>query len=401
MTFVSDILTDFAPLSKPRASFLVDLFTAMSSFMGRATMSNLARFGAGSARRVARWFRKPFAWHALNLHALDHEGVLAHRLAACTDATFLSKSGKKTYGLAKFHCGTTGRTETGCEAIHLGLLDLDERTAYTLSIKQTPATLEANKTRLDFYIEHVRDHTPQLRQHGVNVMVADGAFAKRKFIDAMQEQGLHVVGKLRKDASLHLPYDGPTGKRGRPNTYGDKVDLVNLYRLEERCYMSEKMVLFEAEVLSKSMGGKRIKVVIVRKHGEEKNRAILFSTDTSLSGKEIVELYKLRFQEEFLFRDGKQHTGLADGQMRDKVGRREHLEASMWTLNMMRLEDRARQQDKDGEAGECVQSMERWKKRNAAHDAAKRFLKGLGQDPNHPKFTSAFDDLDSFYLDAA
>lgn len=398
MTFVTDILAHFPQLSKPRASFLVALFSALSSFIGRATMTNLARYGLGSPRRAARWFRKPFDWHELNWHALDHSGVLDHRLAACLDATFLPKSGKKTYGLAKFHCGTTGRTETGCEAIHLGLLDSSEHTAYTISIAQTPARSDEGKTRLDFYIKHVRQHAPQLRKHSVNLLVADGAFARRKFVDAMRDEGLHVVGKLRKDASLHLPYDGERGGRGRPRKYGEKVDLVNLYRFEERCYIREKMVLFEAEVLSKSMGGRRLKVVVVRKYGCEKNRAILFSTDTSLRGKDIVEWYKLRFQEEFLFRDGKQYVGLADGQMRDKTGRREHLEASMWALNIMRLEDRDRQ---DGKERRCVQSMERWKKRNAAHQAVIRFLTASGLDPNHSKFASALDDLDSFYLDAA
>ena len=64
MTLVETILHKMAPISKPRFSFLLALFGAFSCFLGRATMLNLARFGAGSPRRIARWFARPFDWAA-------------------------------------------------------------------------------------------------------------------------------------------------------------------------------------------------------------------------------------------------------------------------------------------------------------------------------------------------
>ena len=96
MTFVETILHRMPQISKPRFSFLVALFSALSCFVGRATMLNLSRFGAGSPRRLARWFQNPFAWHTLNWLALEHTGVLENHLAACIDCTFLPKSGKQT-----------------------------------------------------------------------------------------------------------------------------------------------------------------------------------------------------------------------------------------------------------------------------------------------------------------
>ncbi|WP_051036494.1 transposase [Pleurocapsa sp. PCC 7327] len=45
--------------------------------------------------------------------------------------------------------------------------------------------------------------------------------------------------------------------------------------------------------------------------------AVLFSTDLELDAYSIYLYYKARFQIEFLFRDGKQFTGLADCQARD------------------------------------------------------------------------------------
>ena len=138
MTFVCDIIDKFPGLNKPQSKFLADLFDAFMRCSGRATMTNLARFGAGSPRRIARWFSRPFDWSAFNIHALEDQGVFENDLAVCIDATFLSKSGTCTWGLAYFHNGLTGRCERGCEAVSLGLLDLTENTAYSLHVCQTP-----------------------------------------------------------------------------------------------------------------------------------------------------------------------------------------------------------------------------------------------------------------------
>ena len=44
---------------------------------------------------------------------------------------------------------------------------------------------------------------------------------------------------------------------------------------------------------------------------------LYFSTDTTMSAKDMVEYYRTRFQIEFCFRDAKQFTGLGDCQARD------------------------------------------------------------------------------------
>ena len=53
MTFVEHILHQMPQLSKPRFHFLVALFHALSCFVGRATMLNLSRYGAGSPPALA------------------------------------------------------------------------------------------------------------------------------------------------------------------------------------------------------------------------------------------------------------------------------------------------------------------------------------------------------------
>ena len=46
-------------------------------------------------------------------------------------------------------------------------------------------------------------------------------------------------------------------------------------------------------------------------------RKVFFSTDCSISAKEVIDIYRSRFQIEFLFRDAKQFTGLCHCQARD------------------------------------------------------------------------------------
>ena len=69
-------------------------------------------------------------------------------------------------------------------------------------------------------------------------------------------------------------------------------------------------------------------------------RRILCSTDLSLSAAELLELYQLRFQIEFLFRDAKQNTGLGHAQTLDAQGQGYFANASFTALNLFRLEER-------------------------------------------------------------
>ena len=48
------------------------------------------------------------------------------------------------------------------------------------------------------------------------------------------------------------------------------------------------------------------------------SRCLYFCTDENMSGRDVVEYYTTRFQEEFCFRDAKQFLGLTDCQARDK-----------------------------------------------------------------------------------
>jgi len=64
----------------------------------------------------------------------------------------------------------------------------------------------------------------------------------------------------------------------------------------------------------------------------------LFSTDVNIDAKDILTFYKSRFQIEFIFRDAKQFTGLADCQARDLTKLDFHFNACLLALNLAKFQ---------------------------------------------------------------
>ena len=67
---------------------------------------------------------------------------------------------------------------------------------------------------------------------------------------------------------------------------------------------------------------------------------IYFSTNLKRKAIEILDYYRLRFQMEFLFRDGKQHVGLEHCQARSKNKLNFHLNASLSTVSVAKIATR-------------------------------------------------------------
>lgn len=82
-----------------------------------------------------------------------------------------------------------------------------------------------------------------------------------------------------------------------------------------------------------------VKVVIVDYEDTEKKRQVrkvFFSTDTGMSAKDIFEIYRTRFQLEFVFRDAKQFTGLTHCQARNSKALSFAFNASLTSVNIAR-----------------------------------------------------------------
>ena len=345
MTYVERIISSMPKVFKPQKKAIIAQLRALMCFSGRATMRNLARYGAGSDKRQGRWTSQEFDFLMFNTLLLSEEKVVSRSLpevsegsprqAIVIDATFLRKSGSKTEGLGYFHNGSSRamvKLERGLEMSLIGVVNLEERSAYALSIHQSvdKSSLEVMKDELCARNEDLQ----QLSRH----VVADGYYARKGFVSLLIEEGFDLVTLLRHDASLRYLYEGEYLGRGRPKRYHSRVDYHDLSLFEHHEGLREGFEVY-SKIVNYGAWGRDIKVVIKIDH--KGRRRIICSTDLTLNAAEILDLYEARFQIEFLFRDAKQHTGLGHSQVLKSQGQEHFANSSLTALNLLRIEDRA------------------------------------------------------------
>src|SRR5215210_6488156 len=391
MTVVTQILDRLSGVAKPQRKFFLTLIASMLVTRGRINFVSLSRHSRLSEKTYRRQFRKEFNFPSFNKAAIEHALPDEPPHLFAQDTSFSKKSGKQTYGLDHFFNGTAARAERGLEVSLISLVDVAQNQALALSAEQTPPQLntqraEKTNTRIDFYLQHLQRtarYFPEAVKHGV----ADGFYAKEKFVTGVRGLGYHLISKLRMDARLLYLYEGEQKRRGRPRKYAGRVTLERLNRFELVSTDDDFITLYTKAVWSVSL--KRVvQVVIVvnRKEKKKPRRAVLFSTDTELSASTIYRYYKARFQIEFLFRDAKQYAGFSDCQARDREALHFHFNASITTVNMARILAR---QEKRTE-GQFIFSMASIKQRAFNEHLLNLIISRLALDQtavkNHPQF---------------
>lgn len=295
---------------------------------GRINFLQLGRFGMYKEQRYRQQFEKPFDFLTFN-----KEFTLGHgsgRYAIAFDPSYISKSGKGTPGTGYFWSGCSGSAKWGLEIGGLAAIDIDNHTAFHLEAVQTMASQK--QSLADWYGDVISDRKEQLL--GISpYLVADAWFAKYSFVEQVALAGMHLICRLRDDADLRYLHQGkPTGKRGRPKKYDGKVDNLNI-DMEYFSLVSkdDHATTSTAIVYSKSLK-RNIRIVHVS-YAKGKHK-LYFSTDTEMEALDILIFYQSRFQIEFLYRDGKQHTGLNDCQARSENKLDFHFNASLTAINI-------------------------------------------------------------------
>ena len=295
---------------------------------GRLNFTQLARCGRSCESRFRQNFKKSFDWLSFNRSFL--ESTKGHRIAIAIDPCYISKSGKKTPGIDWFWSGCAAAMKKGLEILGISIVDADAKDSVFLKAEQT-------------------------------------------FTDKKR-------GRKPDDVNRKYLYSGPkTGKRGRPQKFTGKVDVNNLdMNVFSEDYTAEgKLVykMYTAVVWAVSLGCE-VRVVLVDYEDAEKKRQtrkVFFSTDTSMSARDIFDIYRTRFQLEFVFRDAKQFTGLTHCQARNKEALSFAFNASLTSVNLARAF--ARQQGMVLSVGST---------KTLLHNAAMvdRFIAMSGKSPN-------------------
>jgi hypothetical protein len=407
MTIVNDILKQMPAVSQPQRKFLATLFATILTLRGHINFRNLSRYCDYSERTIARQFRVSFAWPAFHQRVLTAALDPRAELISAQDASFIPKSGKQTFGLGHFFNGCANRAERGLEISTLAVVDVTRRCAFTLAVAQTPpgadeatSEQEEQETRIDFYKQQLRDQRQRLPP-SVKYHCVDGYFAKKTYMDEVVALKLHPITKLRSDANCLFLYTGPhPQRRGPRRKYDGKVNFQGLRRFEDLGTLEERdhVHLYTATVWHVSLKRKlRVVVLVNRKDPNKPRYIVLASTDLALDGRKLVEYYVARFQIEFLFRDSKQFTGLADCQARAEAALDFHFNAALATLNLVRAEALLASPPQAPQ----VFSMASCKQRYFNERLLDVFIESLALDPTWVKNHSGYDKLRTYGAIAA
>lgn len=337
---VTDALKSYTvKLHKSFKTAFIQLMILYMALLRKVNFTQMGRYSDNSEQRFRQLFEREFDWMQFNLFLMRQRFGESVRKAIAIDASYISKSGKKTPYIGKFWSGCASAMKWGLEILGIGIVDIDRRDCMMLCAEQTPdkACLEKqceDYNLVDWYLDVHRKYKDKLL--GITrYVVADDWFSKAKFVGEACLMEFHVISRLRDDAALWYSYNGVrTRKRGRPRIKGEKIDFEKLDL--QRCEILdiEGGRTYSIKAYSKAMK-RNIKVVV--HYPISGGHKIYFSTDLDMEAKDIIEYYRTRFQIEFCFRDSKQFAGLNDCQARDLKKLDFAFNASLASVNIAKV----------------------------------------------------------------
>ena len=307
-----EALNSTAKLSKTFEKVFMDVMPLYMTIHGRINFLQMGRYGDFSEQTYRNNFENDeFDWMAFNSYIAD-KVLTGQCRAIAIDPSYIPKAGKKTPWIGYFWSGQAQAVKRGLEIMGIGLVDADNKDCIVLQAQQTPDTVTLDnmyKNLIDWYVATIKSKKGSLMKLS-SCIVADAFFSKSSFVNPIVELGFDVISRLRNDAVMFYPtMKERTGKRGRPQLYDGKVDFEHLDTSRCEQHEADKGVLYSMKAYSKSLK-RMVKLVIWYPDESMKRWQLYFSTDAEVSGKDVLDIYRTRFQLEFCFRDSKQHTGL-------------------------------------------------------------------------------------------
>jgi hypothetical protein len=115
------------------------LFATLFVVCGKANFTNMSRYSDYSDRTYRRQSDKSFHFTGFNAGTIAEAVPVEREQIAAMDASYVPKSGEKTWGLDWFYNGSAGKSEKGLEISVISVVDVAAHQAYTLSVEQTIA----------------------------------------------------------------------------------------------------------------------------------------------------------------------------------------------------------------------------------------------------------------------
>lgn len=340
-SLIAAIIAKIGKTTKPKQKFFIHFLNLFMGLRGRYNFINMARYGCYNEKTYRNHMEQPFDWAAFNTELIGQN--CSKELILAYDPSYLSKSGKKTPNVGRFWSGTSQMVKRGIEIGALAVVDIENRTAFSLEAIQTPLIpkgADDEDNLIDHHLDVILKRTKEAKQLNIEYLAVDGYFAKQKFVKGITANShLQIISKFRHDANLRYIYNGPQKKgKGRPKIYSGKVDTNWVDRRKIRyCFdIDEHTSVFSGIVYSISLK-RLVRIVYIENYdtdGYAKSHAIQFSTDMNLCPEKILLYYKQRFQIECLLRDAKSFAGLEHCQARSENKIKFHVNASLTTVSL-------------------------------------------------------------------
>ena len=324
-----------------------------------------------SYRTVQRFFTKNIPWGALNWTVgKSFLKQYAGDIIIAGDATTVTKSGKKTFGLGRFFSSIYSRAVPGIAFQTLSLVNTKMRMSWPILIEQILPTLKQKKStckknkekkrgkgrpkgsknknhrdvKLNAEMTQVQSMLKQLLIMIGNTLqivyfVYDGAFGNNAAVQMTRQLDLHLISKLRNDSALYYKWNGVYSGKGRRSIYGARIDYNNLPAKNLKSDETKDHIrtrIYQVIAMHKKFADSLNVVIIIKENVKtcKVARIILFSSDLELEWEKIIDYYRLRFQIEFNFRDAKQHWGMEDFMVIKKQSVFNAANLSLWMVNV-------------------------------------------------------------------
>jgi len=225
----------------------------MLAMTGRITMLSISRWAEKgfSYRTAQRFFAKSIPWGALNWAvAKPFLKQYAENIIIAGDATTVTKSGQKTFGLGRFFSSIYSRAVPGIAFQTLSLLNTKTRMSWPILIeqilpkpKQKKATCSKikntkrgkgrpkgskNKNHRDVKLNAEMTQVQSMLKQLLTMIgdtlqkihfVYDGAFGNNAAVQMTRQLGLHLISKLRNNSALYYKWNGVYSGKGRRPIY--------------------------------------------------------------------------------------------------------------------------------------------------------------------------------------
>lgn len=368
------------------------IIEAILTMNGSKTMLNISRWTKEKAcyKTISRFYDREIHWLAMNLMLIVSFVNYKEEVLLASDETIQGKSGKKTSGIDVFFSSILQKPIKSICLSGVSLIIPEKEKSYPLFMNQLIYTEEEkaklikdklirkdknksknkvgrpknskNKSKAEEKLaptfrlleEQLIDLNKFLKLK-VKHFLGDGKYGNNTVLTLCKKYNLFLISKLQKNSALYFEYTGEYSGRGKPITYGDKLDYNNIpieYLVKHEINDKVDTKIYQMKLLSRTLKGK-LNVVIVQKTVDKKvAHIIFFSNDLDLPYQKIVDYYSLRFQIEFNFRDAKEFWGLSDFMniKKEKIHNASNLAFFMCNLSNILL-DKFREKQKNTSSG--------------------------------------------------